>query len=178
MLFLMAITACILASMGRVWICKCGYVKLWHGQVFSSENSQHLTDWYTFTHILHGFMYYALIHFADPKKSLSLPLRFIIAVLIGCVWELVENSTYVIERYRAVTISLDYFGDSVVNSMSDICACAFGFFLASRARVWVSVLFVVTIELMLLYCIRDNLTTNIIQLVYPIKSLKEWQRAL
>lgn len=177
-ILLPSLTALILLSMGRVLICKCGYVKLWHGVVFSSENSQHLTDWYTFTHILHGFLYYFLIWLADRREQVPMRLRFVIAILMACSWEILENSDFIIQRYRAVTISLDYFGDSVINSMSDICACAFGFFVASRSRVWQSVLFVFAIELLLLICIRDNLTINIIQLVHPIPALKTWQRQI
>jgi len=175
---LMTLTAFTLRSMGHLWICKCGYVKLWHGVVFSSENSQHLTDWYTFTHILHGFMYYVLIWLADRKRVLPVGHRFIGAIVLACLWELLENSTYIIERYRTVTISLDYFGDSIINSMSDITACGCGFFLASRFRPLMSLLFVAAIELLLLVCIRDNLTINIIQLVHPIPSLKHWQQQI
>lgn len=173
---LMVVTAIVLRAEGRLWICKCGYVKLWHGVVFSSENSQHLTDWYTFTHILHGFMYYFLIWIADRKKMLPVGHHFLGAILLACSWEMLENSNFIIERYRTQTISLDYFGDSIINSMSDVTACGFGFFLASKFRVWQSFLFVAAIEIMLLICIRDNLTINIIQLAYPIDSLKKWQQ--
>ena len=161
--------------MGRVPICKCGYVLLWHSAVFSSENSQHLFDWYTLTHILHGFGFYFLIWIVDRKKKLSFSARIILAVFLEAGWEVLENSAFIINRYRAVTISLDYFGDSVINSMGDIVAMALGFFLASRLRVSISVVFVIVIELFLAYFIGDNLTINLIMLIHPFDALRHWQ---
>ena len=159
--------------MGRVPICRCGYVKLWHGIVNSSENSQHLTDWYTFSHIIHGIGFYAVLWLLARRLPLS--TRFALAVFLESTWEVLENTPMIIERYRAVTISLDYYGDSIINSMSDIGAMMCGFALASRMPVWASLACVLVLELFVGWRIHDNLTLNIIMLLHPMEAIRRWQ---
>jgi hypothetical protein len=169
-----ALSGVILYFMGQVPICKCGYVKLWHGVTFSSENSQHLTDWYTFSHIIHGFGFYFLLWLIF-RKRLPLGALFAMAVVIEAGWEIFENTDMVINRYREVTISLDYYGDSVINSVFDQLAMALGFYMAYKLPVGLTIALTIAMELFVGYYIRDNLTLNIIMLLFPMDAIKEWQ---
>ncbi|MFT4013149.1 MAG: DUF2585 domain-containing protein [Paracoccus sp. (in: a-proteobacteria)] len=173
---IVALAAAWLLWIGREPICKCGYIKLWHGETVSAENSQHIADWYTPSHLIHGLLFYAALWLVAPRLPLS--WRLTIATLVESLWELVENSDAIIERYRAVTISLDYYGDSVLNSVSDILTMMLGFALASRLPVWASVGIVLGFEALTTWLIRDGLALNVLMLIWPLQAVRDWQSAI
>jgi hypothetical protein len=171
---LTAAAAAILFWMDRIPICKCGYIKLWHGGRGDSEISQHLADWYTYSHVLHGVIFYFLLWFVF-RGRLSVAARLVIATLIEGAWEIFENTPFIINRYRTQTVSRDYFGDTIINSVGDILAMIVGFLVASRLPAWVTVFLLIATELLLLYLLRDNLLLNIVMLIYPLDWIRQWQ---
>jgi len=174
-LLAMTVVAVIELSMGRLALGPDGRFGLWEGNIWSSEQSQRFADPYSFSHIVHGLLFYAVLWLV--ARRLPVRTRLIAAVFLEAAWEVMENSPLIINRYRAVTISLGYTGDSVLNSLSDILMMMTGFVLASKARVWMSVALVLACELGMLYFCRDNLTLNILMLVSPIDAIRTWQMA-
>ena len=173
---IMLASAAVLAAMGHPLICTCGYVKLWHSGRADQETSQHLTDWYTYSHVLHGIIFYWVTGLVAQGR-LSVAARLVIATLVEASWEIVENTPFIINRYRTATIARDYFGDSITNSTADIATMIIGFLVAARLPAWVTVALLIGVEVALLVLIRDNLTLNIIMLIHPFDWIKAWQAA-
>jgi hypothetical protein len=171
LLVVLAVAVGMLGAMGRPPICTCGTIELW-GQVGPTQ-SQMLADWYSPSHIIHGFLFYAILRWVWSKSSLE--IRFLAALLIETGWEIVENTPMVIDRYREATAALGYSGDSILNSASDIAMMAVGFLLALRLPVWLSIAIVIAMELIALIVIRDNLTLNVWMLLAPNNAIKAWQ---
>jgi len=172
---LIVATAMVLLWMGRVPICTCGYIKLLHLETMSSENSQHIADWYTPSHLLHGFIFFFVLWLV--ARRLSFGWRLVIATIVEAAWEIAENTDAVINRYREVTIALDYYGDSVLNSVFDILAMVLGFYAARVLPVWASVAIVILAEVIVMAFIRDGLALNVIMLLYPLDVIRDWQAA-
>ncbi|MDX2209704.1 MAG: DUF2585 domain-containing protein [Sphingopyxis sp.] len=163
----------ILLGMGRPPICECGTVKFWHGVVESSENSQHLADWYSFSHVIHGFIFYGLARWLIPGKPAWIALAA--AIFVEAAWEISENTPIVINRYREATMAFGYAGDSAINSIADTAWMVIGWLGARAMKWWQTVALAIAFELFTLWTIRDNLTLNVLMLVSPVEAIKDWQ---
>ncbi|MDP2620908.1 MAG: DUF2585 domain-containing protein [Hyphomicrobiales bacterium] len=170
---LVALQALVLLALGQPAICACGTVRLWHGSVLSAENSQQLTDWYTYSHVIHGFGFYLLLWLVAPR--LPVGLRFAIALGLEAGWEVIENTPFIIDRYRETALAQGYVGDSVINSVFDTMAAGLGFALARLLPYWAPIGLAIAMEIFVGFMIRDNLTLNIIQLVWPSEAISAWQ---
>lgn len=178
-LAVMAGFAVALLAMGRSAICPCGHVELWHGAANDGGTSQHVSDWYSLSHVIHGFLFYGAAHLVGRLRGrpLGFGLAIVLAIAVEGGWELLENSRLIIDRYRETTASDLYAGDSVLNSMADIAFMALGFVVARLAPVWAVVAAAIGMELLALYVIRDNLTLNVLMIVWPLEAVKDWQAA-
>jgi hypothetical protein len=201
---IVAVAAGILLFMGRVPMCECGHISLWQGVVASPENSQQLSDWYSASHFIHGILFFWLFvwvvrlcyrrfgassailrsRFAGSEKAEDAlisaknnvhGIALIFATLFESGWEILENSPIIINRYREVTISWGYVGDSVLNSVSDILFMWAGFIFARYVPWWVSFVVILLLEIFVAYMIRDNLLLNILMLIYPSPAIRAWQ---
>jgi len=172
LLIIMA-AAAILLAMGRNSICTCGTVELWVGMRDSPKTSQMLTDWYSPSHAVHGLLFYAALWLVARRWPTE--WRFLAALLIESAWEVIENTPFVIDRYRETTAALGYTGDSVINSLSDILMMCVGFLAARKLPLWVAVLLLVVLELVPLFVIRDNLALNVWNLLAPNAAVAAWQ---
>jgi hypothetical protein len=174
-LLLVPLTALIEYSMHRLPISQSHRILLW-ASVTSPELSQQIADAYSFSHLIHGLVFYAIFRFLTKRRGkFSLPLCFFLAMLTECSWEILENTPMVIERYRRSALAAGYYGDSILNSVFDILFAALGFFLAARIPTWASIALLLIIELILALTIRDNLFLNIINLIHPFEFIKQWQ---
>ena len=172
-LLIVAASASWLLADGRALVAPSGRILLWYNDPWGPEGSQHLLDWYSPSHLIHGLLFFAALWLVARRMPLG--WRFVIAVLVECAWELVENSDAVIERYRTATVSKDYLGDTVLNSVMDVACMALGFWLAQRLPVWASVAIIVFFEALTVWLIRDGLALNVLMLLWPIDAVRDWQ---
>ena len=170
-LAIFAVTALVLASFGQPWIAPDGTVRLWGS---GGSTSQQIFDWYTLSHIIHGFIFYFVLWLVARRQPLG--VRALIALVVEAGWEILENTPWIIDRYRDVTVSGDYVGDTILNSSCDILAMLVGFFLAARLPVWMTVVIAIVMELVAAWVIRDNLALNVIMLIYPLDGILAWQQ--
>ncbi|HZE62282.1 MAG TPA: DUF2585 family protein [Pyrinomonadaceae bacterium] len=167
------VTALLLHAEGRLWICACGKLLAWSGRVCSADNSQHFLDPYSFTHLLHGVLFFWLIYWLGPQWRVTGQL--LLATAAEAAWEVLENTNFIIERYRSATAALGYNGDTVVNSFGDILCCIAGFLIAQRLGLRRSLVLFAACELILIVWIHDSLLLEILMLIAPVNAIKAWQ---
>jgi hypothetical protein len=172
-LAIVAAAAALLLAMGRPPICTCGTIELWVNQGDSPETSQMLADWYSPSHVIHGFLFYAFLWLVARPRPIE--DRFLIALLAEITWEILENTDWAINRYREATIAIGYTGDSILNTVSDIGMMALGFWLARKLPVWVTVIAAIALELAALMAVRDNLTLNVWMFLFRTEAVRNWQ---
>jgi Protein of unknown function (DUF2585) len=172
-LLILAATVAILWAMGRPPICTCGTVELWVSEGDSPKTSQMLADWYSPSHIIHGFLFYAFLWLVARRWPVE--RRFLVSLLLEIGWEILENTDWAINRYREATIAIGYTGDSILNTLSDVGMMALGFWLARKLPVWVTVAAAVVLELAALVAVRDNLTLNVWMFILPTDAIRDWQ---
>lgn len=170
------ITAVAEKSLGRLVWGPDGHFGLYSSDVWSSEQSQRVIDPYSPSHFIHGIVFYAFLWLV--ARRVPMKYRFVIALAMEAAWEILENSPLIINRYRAVTISLGYEGDSILNSLSDVMFAGLGFWFALKTRIRYSLITIVVLELATLWWVRDNLTLNVIMLLHPIDAIRNWQSVL
>ena len=166
----------VLSMMGRVWWCELGDYSPWSWDVWSSHNSQHLVDPYALSHIQHGIGLFLILTLFG-HTAMSMPLRSILVAMVEVTWEIAENTPWIVNRYREATVSLDYYGDSIVNSVGDYAACLFGILIAIRLHPGWAIAIFVAFEILSIIWIRDSLGLNILMLLYPLDAVREWQAA-
>lgn len=169
---LMAVAIAYLRFQGRVWWCEEGDLNPISVRI-DVHNSQHLLDAYSFSHVLHGVLFFGVLWWFRGRWSLS--VRAAIATTIEIVWEMAENSPIIIDRYRTATMALGYTGDSIANSLCDVASYLLGFYLARRLGLWWSAAVFVATELLMLWLIRDNLALNVLMLLWPVDAIRRWQ---
>ena len=173
-LLVIAIAAVVLLVMGRIPFCKCGVIAFWSSDVTSNQQSQQFTDPYTFTHVIHGVLFYFFLRLIFGSR-LTIGQRLVLAVALESGWEILENTEFIINRYRSATLSYDYYGDSVFNYVGDIISMAIGYLVAWKLPWKITVIGAILMDMALLLTIHDSLAVNIIMLIHPIEAIKNWQ---
>lgn len=171
--FIIGIT---LWAWGQPLICSCGDIKLWVPSIFDGGNSQHIADWYTLSHILHGVLIALLSRLVFARYGFN--AAFLAAIVTGVGWEVIEHTNWVLDAFRATTINVGYHGDSVLNAVSDYVFMMGGFFAAYALRIPFVIFGVLALELIAGIFGRDNFTLSTIQLVAPIEAIDTWQQEL